>query len=72
MPKHAMVSAEAFCLFTKGAKLYTLEVSKLTKKTIDEQIPVVYKDLHKAFSKEASNELPDPRILDMKIEFKRG
>lgn len=47
-----------------------MEVSELTKETIDEQIPIAYEDLCGAFSKEASNELPNHGVSDMKIAFK--
>lgn len=68
--KHVMVLTATFRLYAKGAEVYALEVSKLTKETMDEHIPVVFKDVHGAFSKEASNELLDHGVSDMKIEFK--
>lgn len=71
-PKHVMSSAATFCLSEKGAKVYAMEVSKLPTETIEEQIPVEYKDLCRAFGEEASNELPNHGVLNMKIEFKDG
>ena len=65
-----MVLAAVFCLSKKGAEVYIMEVSKVTNETMEEQIPVENKDLHEAFSEEASNELPDHRVLDMKIDFR--
>jgi len=62
----------AFCLSAKGAELYMIEVSELTKEVMEDQIPVEYQDLYEAFSEEASNELPNHGVSDMKIEFKEG
>ena len=46
----------------------TTEIIKATK----DSIPVEYQDLQGAFSEEASNELPEHGVSDMKIEFKEG
>ena len=77
-PKHAIVSEAAFHLSAKGAKVYSLIVSKLADidsaivtKELD-SIPTEYQDLHEVFSEKSSNELPSHGILDMKIEFKEG
>ena len=39
---------------------------------MDTTIPIEYKDLRGAFSEEASNELPNHNMSDMKIDFKEG
>lgn len=76
-PRYALVSAAAFQLSAKGAELYSLEVSELfgsdeDNKATKEGIPLEYQDMQGAFSEDASNELPDHGISDMKIEFKEG
>ena len=68
--KHAMVLVASFCLFKREIELYLMEVSKVTKETTKKQIMVKYEDLHGAFNEEASNDLLDHGVLDMKIEFK--
>ena len=76
-PKHAIVLAPTFCLLAKEVEVYALEISELfatieiIKETKD-SIPIEYQDLQGAFSEEASNELPEHGVSDMKIEFKEG
>ena len=76
-PKHAIVLAPIFCFSAKAVEVYALEIlelfatTKIIKATTD-SIPVEYQDLQGAFSEEASNELPEHGVSNMKIEFKKG
>ena len=69
--KHAMVAVTAFQLLAKDAEIYTLEICECNEPELI-SIPLEYHDLSKAFSENASNELPDNSSLDMKIDFKEG
>ena len=66
-----MVAAMAFQLLAKDAEIYTLEICECNEPKLV-SIPPEYHDLSKAFSKNASNELPDHGPFDMKIDFKEG
>ena len=68
-PKHAMVGAAAFQLSAKDAKIYALEICECNEPE-PVSIPSEYHDLSEAFSKNASNELPNHGPFDMKIDFK--
>ena len=59
---------------TRGAELYSLEISELSTSPIKKgtTLPSEYADLEGAFSEEASNELPRHGPSDMRIEFKEG
>ena len=73
--QHDVVLVEAFWSSVKGAKVYVLEISKLKDGILDSGVISIfqeYNDLQGAFSKKASNKLPDHGISDMKIEFKKG
>ena len=69
--KHAMVVAMAFQLLAKDAEIYTLEICECNEPELV-SIPHKYHDLSKAFSENASNELPDRGPFDIKIDFKEG
>ena len=61
----------------KGVEVYTLKISELFAtteiiKATKDSIPIEYQDLQGAFSEEASNELSEHGVSDMKIEFKEG
>ena len=68
-PKHAMIVATTFQLLAKDAEIYTLEICECNEPELV-SIPPKYHDLSKAFSENASNELPDHGPFDMKIDFK--
>ena len=73
--QHTFVLVAAFWLFVKGVKVYVLEILELKDGIPNLEgtsIPEEYSDLHGAFSKEASNELPNHGISNMKIEFNEG
>lgn len=69
------IGIEAAGLGKSLAKLYVLEVSELcdTDKPLElanKAIPVEYQDMEGVFSEEASNELSEHGVSDMKIEIK--
>ena len=70
-PKHAMVAATTFQLLAKDAEIYAMEICECNGLELV-SIPPEYHDLSKAFSENASNELPDHGPFDMKIDFKEG
>lgn len=77
VPQYSFVSAIAFCLSAKEIEVYALEISECTDRINDMEpkgliVVVVYDNLRWAYSEEASNELPDHGMCDMKIEFKEG
>ena len=72
-PKHSFVLATTFHLSTRRAEIYALDISEDSfPSPMGTSIPEKYCDLHGAFSKQASNELPHHSVANMKIEFKEG
>jgi len=76
-PKHTFMSAATFRLSTRDAKVYALEISECTDtigttRPTSTSILAEYHNLHEAFSENASNELLDHGMSNMKIEFKEG
>ena len=72
-----MMLAVAFQLSAKGAEVYMMEVSELCStneigESGMESIPIEYQDMQGVFSEEASNELLEHGVSDMKIKFKDG
>ena len=70
-PKYAMVAATTFQLLAKDAEIYTLEICECNEPELVSISPE-YHDLSKAFSENASNELPDYGPFEMKIELKKN
>jgi len=76
-PQYLFVLAATFYLLAKEVEIYALEIFEYTNMVKDTESigvtgPMVYEDLQGAFSEEASNELFNYGMCNMKIEFKEG
>lgn len=68
------MSSLTFYQSTKGAELYTIEISELdiAFQNSATPIPQEYADLEGAFSEDASNGLSEHKPSDMNIEIEEG